>query len=134
MRRAPEQVRRFSPVSALFVLVFAALMSLSGCAETDTLPPLAQTGRDLVRTQGCAACHGADGQGGIGPAFVGLFESEVTLDSGETVIANRDYLIESILNPAAAIVDGYSIVMPSNSLTPAQAASVADYIEYLGEK
>ena len=52
-----------------------------------------------MRSNGCAACHGANGQGGVGPAFQGLYGSEVALDDGTTVTADDEYLRRSIEEP-----------------------------------
>jgi len=44
---------------------------------------------------------------------VGLFGKPVKLRTGETVVANEDYIRESILKPEAKIVAGYQPVMPT---------------------
>jgi cytochrome c oxidase subunit 2 len=43
----------------------------------------------------------------------GLFGEPVALADGRTVIADENYLRESILNPAAKIVAGYQPLMPT---------------------
>jgi cytochrome c oxidase subunit 2 len=43
------------------------------------MSPEAERGRRIANTSGCASCHGSDGTGGVGPKFVGLYGSEVTL-------------------------------------------------------
>ena len=79
--------------------------------------------------------HGANGQGGIGPSWIDLAGSDVELkvDGGgtETVVADRAYLLRSILDPSAEEVAGYELKMPSNGLTEDQAADVVSYIEEL---
>ncbi len=82
---------------------------------------------------GCGACHGSDGGGGVGPAFVGLYGSEVTLADGDAVLADRDYLVESIVDPQAKIVEGYSLPMPRTELTDDEIDAVINYIEELSE-
>ena len=42
-----------------------------------------------------------------GPVLNGLFGSQVTLANGEKVVADNDYIRESILNPQAKIVAGF---------------------------
>ena len=43
----------------------------------------------------------------------GLFGKTVTLQSGETVIADEAYVRESILNPAAKVAAGFQPIMPT---------------------
>jgi cytochrome c oxidase subunit 2 len=121
-----------SRVAATFLLA----LSLAGCATTDdeaiTLSPAAGAGRDVARSNGCAACHGANGQGGVGPAFVGLYRSDRELIDGSIVVADSDYLYESITQPGAKLVAGYRGRMPSNNLDDAQITSIMAWIEELG--
>src|SRR5258706_2553854 len=64
----------------------------------------ATTGHQLFQTLGCASCHGANGEGGRGPALLGVFNSQVQLASGQTIHGDESYIRESILNPQAKIV------------------------------
>lgn len=73
----------------------------------------AAAGQQMFESLGCASCHGANGEGGRGPALLGLFGSNVTLNGGQTVKADEAYLRESILNPQTKIVNGFSPIMPS---------------------
>ncbi|NOZ71381.1 MAG: c-type cytochrome, partial [Chloroflexi bacterium] len=86
-------------------------------------------GAALFSSLGCAACH-IDAGGGIGPSMLGLYGSQATLDNGETVTADEDYLREAILDPNAAIVQNYAAVMPSfeGQLSDAQLQALIDYI------
>jgi len=116
------------PVAAL------AISSLAGCAADEggqALPAQAEQGREIARTNGCAACHGTNGQGGVGPAFTGLYGSQVTLADGSTVVADEAYLAESIRTPGASKSAGYDIDMPSNNLDDDQIAAVIAYIRAL---
>jgi cytochrome c oxidase subunit 2 len=54
------------------------------------------------------------------------------LSDGTSVVADRAYLTESIADPSAKKVAGYSIVMPSNSLSDTEIGRIVDYIEALG--
>lgn len=83
---------------------------LSGNAN-QTSPAVA--GHGMYESLGCASCHGANGEGGRGPALIGLFGSNVTLGNGQTVRADEGYLRESIMNPQAKIVTGFGPIMPS---------------------
>lgn len=75
--------------------------------------PLEEYGALLYRTRGCETCHSIDGTPRECPTFKGLFGHEVKLADGSTVIADENYIRESILDPNAKIVAGYRPVMPS---------------------
>ena len=47
---------------------------------------------------GCATCHRSDTQG-RGPNLAGVFGKPVLLEDGRTVVADENYIRESILNP-----------------------------------
>ena len=83
---------------------------LSGNAN-QTSP--AAAGQSMFESLGCASCHGANGEGGRGPALLGVFNSNVTLSGNQTVKADEGYLRESITNPQAKIVNGFGPIMPS---------------------
>ncbi len=73
----------------------------------------ATAGQQMFESLGCASCHGANGEGGRGPALLGLFGSNVVLNNNQTVKADEGYVRESILNPQAKIVSGFGPIMPS---------------------
>ena len=73
----------------------------------------ATSGQQLFQTLGCASCHGNNGEGGRGPALLGVFNSNVQLSTGQTVRADEGYLRESILNPQAKLVSGFGPIMPT---------------------
>ena len=88
-------------------------------------------GQQLARTRGCSACHGADGQGGLGPAWTDAMGTEVTLTDGSTVTVDEAYLTRSITEPDAQVVEGFSVKMPKTSLTDAEVADLVAYITSL---
>lgn len=61
---------------------------------------------------GCNSCHSLDGSVVVGPSWQGLYGSERQLQSGETVVADEEYLRMSILEPHAQIVEGFTAAMP----------------------
>jgi cytochrome c oxidase subunit II len=75
--------------------------------------PPALAGQALFEQLRCDNCHRGGGEASRGPPLENLFGSEVKLQDGSTVIANEDYLRESILRPAAKVVTGYQPIMPS---------------------
>jgi cytochrome c oxidase subunit 2 len=103
----------------------------SGGSSTDTLPPEAEAGRDLAQDRGCPSCHSSNGDRGTGPTWKGLYGSEVELSDGTTVTVDDAYIRESILDPAAKIVDGYGNVMPKFDLTDEEIAQITAYIQSL---
>jgi cytochrome c oxidase subunit 2 len=116
--------------AAMFVVAPVTACGDDGSADL-ALSPQASAGREIVRTNGCAACHGLDGEGGVGPAFAGRYGATVTLTDGTTVIADDAYLEESIRNPDAARVEGYALTMPDNGLSDDQIAAVIAFIREL---
>ncbi len=103
---------------------------LSGALSTSSM---ATTGDQLFNQFGCQTCHLANNTG-RGPSLVGLFGSTVHLSTGKTVLADQDYIQESILEPTAKVVAGYKPVMPNfrNQMTPDQVAQLVEYVKSLG--
>jgi cytochrome c oxidase subunit 2 len=95
------------------------------------LPPVA-SGELLFSQLACNSCHAGDGML-RGPSLAGLAGSKVTLLGGGTVIADDDYIRESIINPAAKIVDGYQPIMPTfkGLVTEEQLLHLVAYIKSL---
>lgn len=93
----------------------------------------AAAGQQMFESLGCASCHGANGEGGRGPSLLGLFNSNVTLNNGQTARADEAYLRESILNPQAKIVNGFGPIMPSfqGQVNEEQLLQVVAYIKSL---
>ncbi|NBB87436.1 MAG: cytochrome c oxidase subunit II [Bacteroidetes bacterium] len=75
--------------------------------------PLPELGERLYTQQSCNQCHSLDGSRKVGPSFQGLYDNERPLASGETVVADDNYLRESIIEPNAKIAEGYPAAMPS---------------------
>jgi cytochrome c oxidase subunit 2 len=124
-----SSLRRLAALSAIVIATTGACGSES--EPEVSLSPAAEEGRVIATEAGCDSCHGEQGEGGVGPAYVGLFDSEVPLDTGDTVVADADYLRRSIKDPGAEQVDGYTVVMPPNTLTDEEIDAVIAYIEEL---
>ncbi len=84
---------------------------------------------------GCVGCHSLDGQSGVGPTWKGLAGSTVTLADGTTRVADDAFLIESIVDPEATLVQGFPAnLMPktfSDKLTVEQIQDLVAYIRSL---
>lgn len=102
--------------------------SSSGGAELSTR---AAEGQAIVEANGCVSCHGQDGEGGVGPGWVGLAGSQVELDDGTTVVADADYLTRAIAAPDDQRVAGFTLAMPTNDLTADEIDAVVAYLQEL---
>lgn len=89
------------------------------------------SGKLLVSANGCAACHSLDGSRLPGPTWLGLFGSSVKLADGTTVTADEAYLIESIKNPTAKVVEGFAPIMPVYPFTDTEIANIVAYLKTL---
>lgn len=93
-----------------------------------------ERGRFWSQQFGCLACHSTDGTPLIGPTWQGLYMHEVPLEDGTTVIADEEYLYESIIDPGAKIVRGFPNIMPANiaeDMTEEQITEVIEFIKTL---
>src|SRR3984885_14173214 len=77
-----------------------------------TTGPLSATGEKIFAELGCVTCHRTDSQG-RGPNLQGVFGKPVLLQDGRTVVADENYIRESILDPGAKVVNGFKPVMPT---------------------
>lgn len=125
----PHRRRQVQWLATASVVGLTLLGAACGSSDTNTSDSAAK--RLAVRA-GCAGCHGADFSGGVGPSWRGLYLSKVELADGTTVVADRTYLEESITNPGAKRVKGYTVAMPENRLTPEEVAQLVDLIIQLG--
>ena len=93
----------------------------------------AVAGQQLFQSLGCVSCHGANGEGGRGPALAGLFGRKGFLTNGQTVVADEAYVRESIENPQAKLVSGFGPIMPTfqGQVTPEQLIQIMSFIKSL---
>ena len=92
-----------------------------------------ELGKDLFMNKlGCASCH-AGGPAQRGAKLEGIYGKEVKLVGGRTVIADDNYIRNSILNPTADIVEGYQPIMPTfkGQVTDEQLNGLVAYIKSL---
>jgi cytochrome c oxidase subunit 2 len=81
---------------------------LSGGSSSGSL---ASNGESIFQQLGCVTCHRSDTQG-RGPNLAGIFGKPVQLEDGLTVVADENYVRESILSPSAKVVKGFKPIMP----------------------
>lgn len=95
-------------------------------------PASLEKGQEVYNTV-CIACHSVDGTPRVGPSFKGLYGSQRKLASGQTVEANDDYLMRSLLEPNADIVEGFPPAMPpmAGTLNQTQIESIILYVKSL---
>src|SRR6266567_2961446 len=104
---------------------------LSGGVPTGSL---AQNGQALFQQLGCSTCHRFAVQG-RGPNLTGVFGKPVLLEDGRTVVADENYVRESILVPGAKVVSGFKPVMPSfqGQVSEEQLTSLVEYVKSLSQ-
>lgn len=110
---------RSSPVVKIMMFLSAVAVFLAACSSSEgaelTFPvgSLAAEGQLIAESRGCTSCHSTNGKRKAGPTWKGLAGSEVQLRNGEAVVADADYLIRSITDPGAEVVDSFRPIMPS---------------------
>jgi cytochrome c oxidase subunit 2 len=110
----------------------AAVAGPSGALQVSGL---ALEGKNLMQAKGCIACHSTDGAKLTGPTLKGVFSHEVELADGSKVVADENYLRESIENPNAKMVKGFSPIMPTfkGMISETEMNAVIAYIKTLKE-
>ena len=68
----------------------------------------AERGAKIYQAKACTACHSLDGKVVVGPTFKGLFGKTEQFADGSSASVDENYLRESILNPNAKIVKGFT--------------------------
>jgi cytochrome c oxidase subunit 2 len=106
-------------------------LPLASAADTS----LVTQGQNVAAKYGCLRCHSVDGSPHIGPTWVGLYDSQVPLATGGSVVADVAYLTESMMEPNTKLHAGYSTVMPSyfGTMQPGEVGAVVSYIKSLQE-
>jgi cytochrome c oxidase subunit 2 len=94
---------------------------------------LAARGAALFRSHGCSGCHGPSATVHA-PSLDNLFGSTIPLQDGRMVVADAQYIRDSILLPQSAIAAGYPPIMPTfqNQLSEEDVQQLVAYIESLG--
>ena len=86
----------------------------------------------LLTRYACDSCH-RDDSSARAPKLAGLFGKSVQLQGGAVVEADDNYILESILNPNAKIVDGFKPIMPTfqGQMSSEEALTLVRYIREL---
>jgi cytochrome c oxidase subunit 2 len=71
-------------------------------------PALAARGQPLFTQFGCNACHSTTGAAGVGPTLQNVYNHPVRLNDGTVILADEAYVRESIQQPNARVVNGFT--------------------------
>lgn len=134
----PGSLPRFDLAGSGFDAIQIDLSARADGVPAEDGPRDAVEGRKVAELMGCVACHSSDGStlGKVGPSWKGLWGSRRTFAEGGQGVADEAYVRESILEPAARVVEGYrtsDVGMPSYDgvLNGAQVDALIRYIEAL---
>lgn len=107
---------------------------LNAVALGDVVPKtLAEQGADIVKAQGCIACHSSDGAPMIGPSWKGIFGTTEKLSDGSEAVVDENYIRESLMEPNAKVVQGFAPVMMTykGRISEEEVNAVIEYIRSL---
>jgi cytochrome c oxidase subunit 2 len=102
-----EHVKMRGDIVVMDQVAYADWLATRGVHES-----LAQQGAELFRQFGCSGCHFPQSDVHA-PSLVGLYGRIVHLMDGTAVVADRQYIMDSILQPKKQVVAGYAPIMPS---------------------
>lgn len=94
-------------------------------------------GLAILKKNSCLGCHSINGDKLVGPSFKAIFEAERNVDvngSRQKVEANAKYIKESIFEPNAKIVEGFSPNMMQTYkgiISEKEADQIIDYLKEL---
>lgn len=91
-------------------------------------------GEEAFIKNGCQACH-TDQDTPVAPSLHGIYGEETKLADGSSVLVDDAYLLESIVDPHAKLVEGYGPVMPPTyaNLDPQVLQDIIAYIKSLSQ-
>lgn len=95
----------------------------------------AARGERLYIQNACQACHSLDGSSIVGPSFQNLFGSERNFTDGSSTTADEEYIMQSIVEPGANVVEGYQNAMvPYDFLSESELQSLVEFIKSLSDE
>jgi len=109
---------------------YAEWLSKGGNRFQPTALSMVDAGKQLFNEKGCGNCHG-DVDTERAPTLVGLFGKQREFSNGEKVVADNEYVRESIVTPWRLITKGYDQTMPAykGQLTEEQVLNLMTYIK-----
>jgi cytochrome c oxidase subunit 2 len=105
---------------------------LAGAATDGSL---AAQGFRLFREHGCSGCHGP-ASSRRAPSLNGVYGRATALDDGRVVVADEQYVHDSILYPNRDVAAGYAPIMPTfaGQLSEAEVLRLVAYVKSIGTK
>lgn len=96
---------------------------------------LASMGEKLFQEFSCTTCHRPD-SGARGPNLQGLYGRPVRLSDNRVVVADDNYIRESILNPNAKVVAGFQPIMPTfqGVVSEEGLIQITEYIKHMSQQ
>lgn len=91
-------------------------------------------GARLYVKRGCNQCHSTDGTAGTGPTWRNLWGTTEQLTDGSSVTVDENYVMQSIQDPGAQIVQGYQNVMPKTPISDREVTMLIAYIKSLSDE
>ena len=97
-------------------------------------------GLEIIRKNGCNACHTADGSKLVGPSYLGLFgETQTVIVDGEEreITVDEEYLKRAIYDPNAEIVKGYPkgmMLSYKDLINEEELEEIITYLKTLGKQ
>ena len=92
---------------------FQVALAEAARLEQDDGESMIDFGERVWKRGGCASCHSLDGTVKTGPSLLDKYGTEETLVDGSTVTIDDNYIRESLIEPNAKIVQGFTPQMPS---------------------
>jgi len=92
---------------------YQAALEEAGRLELEQGESLAAFGERIYNRKGCNACHSTDGTTKTGPSWKGMYGSDRTFADGSSGKVDDNYIRQSILDPNAKVVSGFTPQMPS---------------------
>jgi len=125
-------MKRILLAAGVFVLFL-----LAGCTGEEKALSLAEEGKKIAEAKGCVVCHSTDGTMKKAPTWLGLYGEEIETEDGQRVVADDNFVRESILEPQAKITKGYGdkAKMPSfkDRITDEEIVRITEYMKTLKE-
>jgi len=108
-------------------------------AAVDTETSLADQGREVLRRNGCNACHSSDGSKLVGPSYLGGWGSTrtvVTDREERELVVDAEYIKRSIYEPNADVVKGYNkglMLSYEDMVSEQEVELIIEYLKKLNE-
>ena len=97
---------------------------------------LIEVGELLYNRQGCKACHSLDGSNLVGPSLKDVYGHEFMTVGGNSIVADDDYIRESILDPNASVIEGYQPVMTpyAGILDDREIGAIVEFLKSISDR